>query len=760
MIRKWAKRGTIAVLAVAICLVGLQVGLPLLSGSAWLNKRVVDKLTEATGREVGLGRLRLDLRGLAIEDFMLAKEGGLKTGTAVHVHHLNLKISWLNLLKGEVKIVSAQIDGLTLEAVRDRNGKLNLDFSSDSQDNTPPAETEDATALPVDITIEQLAFRKMHLLYRDEQQSFQVDLQDTDLALRGFSLDKPFDVRLTSSVILQINGQESIIPLGLAGQVDLAELDLPKARAEIKDLSLRLAQARLHTKAQVSNWADPVFSVQMTGKDFSEDVLQGFLKEVEPFSVSQFTFTAEGALAPQARTLQVDETTLSLPGLEVKGNGKGNWGRSTYSFTTQLKADLAELGENISYMKHYKPQGDVTLKAQGSEKKFTAQLQWSRGGARVPRVGDISEAELTLQADEQMNFKQGNGTLKLTGKLNEEPFRADLMLAQTPQKITVGLKALADRFVLPPAPPASPQSEQAAAPEKQSQQSAWPFAPADITADIQIGYLDVPYLNGKSLDFKTNLSGVTPSLKGAHGQFDFSIGNGVITDLYQLTTSNPLAKVLFLSLSVVGKVFNSLDVLSVLGGIAGIGNNSAADSSGEEVIQIVMGEDGEPVVIKVPASSRKVEGALSYDKFITGIEFNDGVATIQKGHFVSNMMSFNIKGTTDFNTEALNMTVHAAPGKHETDGIMPLTLKISGTVTQPQGSMSVMRSVTSLVKQGVTNNFASRAVKKSVGGFFGLFKKKEEESALETEIPTPEELSAGKNNADTTPGEEGTASPQ
>ena len=44
------------------------------------------------------------------------------------------------------------------------------------------------------------------------------------------------------------------------------------------------------------------------------------------------------------------------------------------------------------------------------------------------------------------------------------------------------------------------------------------------------------------------------------------------------------------------------------------------------------------------------------------------------------MMSFNLSGTTNFKTEKVNMTVHAAPGKHETDGVMPLTLKIGGTV--------------------------------------------------------------------------------
>ena len=657
MIYKWIKKGIMLGLMVAIGLVVLQVGLTFLSSSNWLHKQVTGKITAATGREVGLGKILLDLRGLSIEDFRLAKKEGLDKGAAVHIHNLHLRISWLYLLKGEIKIVSAQIDGLNVEVVRDKNGKLNLDFSSESSQDSNE-KTDGKIDLPVNITVEQLSFRKMDFSYKDEAIASEIKLQGTDLVIREFSLDEPFEVRLASSVAWLAGGQEQIIQLGLAGRVNLAELDLSKAKAEIADFSLRLARARLHTQATISNWLDPVFSLKVTGKDFSQDWLQFFVPDVQPFSVKEFTFTANGSLALQARMWRADQLVLDLPGLNANASGRGDWGHSTYSFTAALKADTAELEKNISYLQPYKPQGTLSLDAQGTEKEISMQAQWDRGAIRLPRLGELANVVMDANAREQMDFKKGNSTLKLSGKLNGEPFDTYLTWTQTPQKIKVELKAAADKFILPSAPQETTVGDSTVSdPAGSSQKSTWPFAPADVTANVQIGYLDVPYLNGKSLDFKTRLTGVTPSLKGVHGQFDFSIGNGVITDLYQLTNSNPLTKVLFLSLSVVGKVFNSLDVLSVLGGIAGIGNDKAANDSGEEVIQIVQGEDGEPVAIKVPASSRKVEGALPYDKFITDIQFDDGVATIQKGHFVSNMTSFNLTGTTDFNTEKLDMTV-------------------------------------------------------------------------------------------------------
>lgn len=77
------------------------------------------------------------------------------------------------------------------------------------------------------------------------------------------------------------------------------------------------------------------------------------------------------------------------------------------------------------------------------------------------------------------------------------------------------------------------------------------------------------------------------------------------------------------------------------------------------------------------------------------------------------------------------MQVHAAPGRHEVTGVMPLTINISGTVQDPKGSMSVLSSVTSLVTQGITRNVVSRNVHKGLKGFINLFRKKDKNEESE-----------------------------
>jgi hypothetical protein len=97
-----------------------------------------------------------------------------------------------------------------------------------------------------------------------------------------------------------------------------------------------------------------------------------------------------------------------------------------------------------------------------------------------------------------------------------------------------------------------------------------------------------------------------------------------------------------------------------------------------------------------------------------------------------------LDGTTDFNTGIVDLTVHAAPGRHEVDGMMPLTLKIGGTIEEPKGNMQLIGSVASLVTQSVTNNVVSRQVTKGLKGLFGLFKKDKQPAPAEEPATTAE----------------------
>ena len=727
-------------IAVAVFLAGilvLDIGLHVVSGRAWVTQKLADKIAQTTGREVRLGKAVFNLRGATVEDFAVSKPGGFAEGEMLHLKQAKIKVSLWHLLHGELHIKALEIAGLALHVVRDEQGKLNTDFPSDE----PAAQEDSSQDAPFDIAIKELSVAKMEITYTDKQTNLQAALKNTHITVRDFSWEDPFELTASSAFIYQQPDQDAFeAHLSLHAQAYLAELELSKAYADISSFSVRSDDMRAVLTGRVENWQDPAFDLSLDGQHISSQRLTMLTVKDFPFEFSEFLAQAKGTMHPQEEKLNLTHAAITFPGVELSAKGTAQWTKNEYNMAAQGRVQMDQLKDTFASLKPYALGGHITLKAQSSSQKISGRAEWLSGEMHLPRMGKFSAVQAVLETQEHWDYKNGQGTLDVNGMLNGEPFKTNFSFTQTPQKITADLKASADRLILPPspAPTQADDTPQTITKPTSNGKSKWPLPPITAKADVRILSLDAPFLRGNDFDLQVDMSDITPWLDEAHGTLKLVVNDGQITDLYQLTNSNAVMKVMFMSLNVVGKVFNSLDVLSVLGGLAG----SSKGNEQDEVIKMIPDENGEMVAVKVPAHARKVDGKLAYDKFSTDVQFEHGVATVKEGHFISDMMSFNLSGTTNFKTEKVNMTVHAAPGKHETTGIMPLTLKIGGTVSNPSGNMSVLRSVSAMVRQSVTNNFASRAVKKGVGGFFGLFRKNDEtpaeQSVLETSQPAGE----------------------
>ena len=723
MKNRWIKWSVVAMLGVGICILILHVLLQVLSNSLWVQQQVAQQIAASTGREVRLGRIHLHLRGLRVEDFSLAKAGGFEEGTLIEVQQLHLTLAPWHLLHGHLKVTAAHVEGLVLHVVQDQQGRWNLDLAG-AQVETK--EQTDSSVWPIYFSVSELAARRFTLYYTDEKTNHQLVLKNADLLLRNFSLEKSFQLRFNATVQLERPTQTYTFPLALAGQANLAQLDWQQAWVEISSLVLKSGAARLQAAGRVNNLEEPRFVLTVSGEKLSPHALAGLVPAELDFLITQVQAKAQGRLSLDKNTWQVDKSVVSLPGLRVEALGEGEFTSVPRRLQATVTAQLEKIQEELLFLAPYQLAGQLEGQLRADARQLSAQATWREGAGFIKPVGRISQAAFSLEGQESTRFENGQWTLTAQGHFNDEPFQAKLTLTQQLERLIVQLHARAKRVVLPPSPPSAPAS----AKQTEDAVRTWPLPPITFQSDVKIDSIDAPFLNGKDLNFQMDVAGITPRLDQAHGDLLFEIHRGAITDLYRLADLNSLAKVLFLSLNVVGKVFNSLDVLDVLGGLTG---NSATDtSSTETVIKMIEGEDGQPVAIRVPAKERKVDGTLVYESFQTQVQFNQGLAQVEEGAFVSDTMSFQVTGTADFKTEQLDMMVKAAPGRHETGGIMPLTLKIDGTVSEPQGSMRVLRSVSSLVTQGVTNNFASRAVKKTLGGFFGLFKKKKTSTVAPT----------------------------
>ena len=758
---KWGKWLLGLLLAGLLILIGADLGVRWVTSADWFRNWVAEKAQTATGRSVRIEKLGASLRGAKVAGFSLAEEGGFENGEFLTLENLSLRFDLSHLIHGHIKLHALTVDGLTVRVKRLADGTLSTDsFTAKPTTDEQPAEQKTLSA--PNITLTELTLKDVELYFKDEQGLQEISLQKVKLDLEDFSLSDEFSVRFSTHISYTKNEQTLSAPLQAEAQINLAELNLAKATAELKKLSASLQDASVRVSAKVKNFQEPDGKISVVLKNLSSALVQGFVSEVPEFEISEVQFSANAKAYPAQNRAEISALSLELPGVEADGSATVSYGEQfAYQAKGEVEVALKKAAAMLpSYQKEYKPTGTVRLKATANNENLSAEVISEKVGVFLPRAGELSSVEGKFTADTQNNFKMGELAADLTGKMNGEKFEIHAKATQTAELLDLALHMFAKRVALPPLEEAKAQAQEPS-PEfveqvelKNREGKDWPFPAANIKAEVRIDSLDAPYLYGTDIVFLADLSGIKPDLKTAQGDLSLRMGNGKITDLYRLTNSSPITKVLFLSLNIVGKVFNSLNVFAVLGGI-GNGVVDAVDGpqdspdDTEMIVQTVIGENGEAVNIKVPRSQQKMNGHMVYDKFDTAVEFKDGVAKVKEGQFVSDMMSFNLSGTTNFKTEEIDMTVHAAPGKHEADGMMPLTLKIGGTVSAPKGNMSLVGSISSLITQSVTNNFASRSVKKGISGVLGVFKN--EEQREETAVPAETESAPLSENESSAP---------
>lgn len=726
---------------------------------------VLEKAAAATGRDVRLKEMSASLMGVKLDGLEMSESGGFKNGTFVSVDRLRLRVSLLHLLHGHLKLRSLVINGAEVNVVRAADGSFNFDglISPSNQPSAPEKQPEEE---PFNVTLHQLTLRGVNVTYTDLQRPMKAAAGDIYVDLQRFGFDRTFSVKLNSTLSYEAAGNAFVVPAGLSAQVFLANLDMSQARVELSDFSAKYQDAAMNIHVRANNFEKPSVQISAQLRNVSSDTVKAFAPDAPEFLVPNISTDVSLQADPAAGKVTVDAVSFLMPGLQATASGGAAYGKNlSYDFNSAFDVRLDELIVLVpAFAREYKLSGALNGAAEVSEKRVTASVSLQEAGGFIAYAGEFARVSAEFALDEAADFKEGSADGKISGELNGEPFSGDFKVTQTKKVIEAVLNGSAKRVVLPPAP-----EQKSAAPDPEfvqdaqlvsSAQQPWSLPPLNVRANVWVGSIDAPYFYGTDITFKSALTGITPDLKGAQGSLNLAMGGGEIKDLYKLTNANALTKVLFLSLNVVGKVFNSLNVFAVLNGL-GSGIVSAVGGGEDEkpadmVVQTVTGPDGEPMQIMVPYTDRKIEGRMAYDKFATDVNFKRGVADVKDGTFVSDMMSFKLNGTTDFNTGKIDMTVQAAPGKHELDGIMPLTLKVGGTVSDPKGSMSMIGSVSSLVTQGIGNNFASRSVKKGIGGFFGLFKKKsapqETQESAETpaggsDVPPQQEAAAPETDA-------------
>lgn len=777
-LKKISKWGFYILGGLLLAAVLADAGLRWASSSRRVKNYLVQKVSAALRRDVRLKQVRASLFGVRVSGLEVAEQGGFQQGTFLSVDKAGARFSLIHLLHGHLKLRTVFLHGGAIRITRSADGKFN--FADLSSSSVPSAQKE-AHADPFlpRITLGLLDIEQLDVFYIDAAQNRSLAVQQFMLRARRLMFTEPFRV-ISKAQVRWVEGDFPLeSTLAFNARLNLADLDLEKAALDITNLIVRYRSTPAVLTGQIKNFTNPSARLALEISRLSNDTLAELAPDTPEFLIPALRVDVAARAHLADSRAQISRLHLQLPGGELNATAKAAFKeRADYQAEGDFAFNLDELAALSPILAStYGVTGQITGAFQAAADNWNAKLSVQQVGATLPAAGRLDglSTQITAEGLKTLAVKD------LSGTLNGAHFDGYLTAVNRPLYVDARLELNMEKFILPPqaepapeqtqaetpaaeavpaaevvpaatqtqtepagteqaalspapaqeqstpqAPQAAPAQEQTAPQGPQAapaQEQAAPaqtvlaqatpqapqaahkvkFPPVHLRAQIKSGPVSVPYFYAKSVDIHTRLTGITAELDKADGTAEMQIGEGEIQDIYKLTQANSVTKAMFLSLSVVSRVINSLNVVDLLS-------------------KLMPGD-------KEQMPEKKTDGKLAFESFSGALKFNKGVMEMTKGSFVSDFMSLKISGTTNFRNGVLDMQVNAAPGKHYDTGIMPITLKIGGTVDEPKGSLSMLGSAAALVTQAVGNNFASNAVKKGVGGFFGLFKKKQDAPA-------------------------------
>ncbi len=692
--------------AAALILLAADLSLRWLLPTDSVQEKISSLIASKTNGEVQIKRVTAGLTGINAEGLSLSLPEG---GDIASIESLSLKVMPLKLIRGEIDFNRIFIDGVKVNIIRDKNGKFNFDgLFADAAGNTSDGEeNSESSSFIKDLRVKRFQIRNAEVSYLDESAGISASLNNLFLDVYNFSFTAPFRVSVNAEVSYNGGGVKAeALPFGFTLYPDLNLLKLEEASSDIRLLVVEHGSATLQASGSVKNFINPQVRLKMKGTGVSDKILSGFADTPE-FTIGDIDINLDASYNTEAGKLLVNIFNVKALNSSVDAGGIVRFGKEL-SYDVDVKAALsfAEIAKTFSILSEYRLSGTVDAAFKAVNNDVSGSLSVKQAGFYYSQAGAFSGVNLTLAVKSLKEISLSS----LTGRLNGYPFRAALSYTEKASSGDVNFNLQADKMLIKlkkqPKPAYDPDKDPviAGAPEISPEvKKVWFLPPLHIKGAVKIGSLEAPFINAEAVDFKADIRNFKPDIANIDGGLSLVTSAGVIKDLYHLTNANAVTKVLFVSLGVVSKLINSLDVLSLLNSL------SAA----------VLPSDKQKEALE--ASPDKIEGALDYDSFKINLTFANGLTDIKNGNFISSLLSFNLAGQINFNNRKINMTVDAAPGKHESGGIMPLRLNVSGTVDEPQGNMSMLSSAANLVSQTIFNNAGSRLVKKSVGGILGIF---------------------------------------
>ena len=669
-------------------------------------------------REVTFDKVSFTWIGFTLHNFALSENTTLANGTFIKADKLTAHVAVKPLLQKRIEISTVEADGLQVNLILQKDGSFNFSSLMPQQETTPTTTDTNSSneENPFVLTAEKIALTDCDFTYKDEQTGMRLEAKDINLEINHFDLQNPFETVISFTTdISGTNQPDMSLPITLRMQTNLANLDLSAAYVTISEASARYKSVVLKLQGEVKNFEAPNVKLNGTLVGIDNKVLREFAPDLPNFTLPTINLSLQAKADLDKNTARINEAKLSVKNSFLSSGGNVNWGDNnpTYSLAGTMVVNLGEIVQMTDTLNDFSPSGIIKSTFKATEKNNFTDVS---GSVTLQNVNVLYPPVTITQANGMITLVSLDSisSPSLTGKLNGENFKSSFSYKNVKDVINLVFnldldKLVLDSFSTADTTPAGDTSGN----EPTAQQTTPNTTHMNLQANVTVNGVKIPYVESDGFVLDANLTEVTDSMAQANGTVDFTLKPGKITNLDDFIKDSKIAKIILLPVGIVKKVagFLKIDLFPA-------------------------NKDGNGTTISF------TQGEGSYT-------FTDGEMNINKTEFDSTVTHISATGTANFKTDALNMKAKATLLTQAA----PLSFKITGTLSNPNGKLDVVNTVTSVVG-GILNgtavksaangsadltkgavNTAGNAVKDTVNtaadvvkGIGNLFKKKDKET--------------------------------
>ncbi len=442
---KLSKKRIFIILVLALILFTGAIGLTLLNLGKIVNSQkdvIIAQAEEALGRKISVDRIDATIWtgiGVQLDKTAIADDPAFSKDDFLSADRIDVYFKLMPLFRKQLEISYLTIHQPVIHVIQ--NKKKEFNFTS-LQKQTKPKQEGDAAPVEAGassstaLLLSRLELDGGKILYTNQADKQNLEINQIDATIRNFSLNSPFDISMKSSFQ---SDRQNIAFQGnigsLAGELNKCPI---KGKIDLESFSTDILKSLPSVKAMAGD------SLKYDGVINGEVEVDGTL---EKFKLKTQIDATQTSLAMDSQfkkekdiplliaidadvskdAVNLQKASVTLKSVEIEGKGIINLGKTlTYNLSIDSKPiEISELVSMVPALQPYSPQGKTTIKAQVEQKGKTPAIKGTIQLDKIQAKSELIPKPIT-NLNGNIQFTANNAKAEgLTVEIGQSKFKAD-----------------------------------------------------------------------------------------------------------------------------------------------------------------------------------------------------------------------------------------------------------------------------------------------------------------------------------------------